>query len=94
MPPTGAFQEVALLNCDSEQVAPNWREPVGLAFIDSDPRYLADRSDFILWDDYILPGGLLVFDDTNDPSGAVHRLLSEILAEGNYEFIGMVGKVN
>lgn len=90
---TGAFQEVALLNCDSEQVAPNWREPVGLAFIDGDHRYPAVRKDFMLWDDHILPGGLLVFDDAKDPSGGVRRLVSEILAERAYEYIGMIGKM-
>ena len=50
---SGAFQEAALVNLTSEEVAPGWRLPVGLLFIDGDHRYEAVRRDLEMWEPHL-----------------------------------------
>jgi predicted O-methyltransferase YrrM len=90
---TGAFNEVALVNLSSEEVAPNWNRQVGLIFIDGDHRYDAVRRDFELWDPHLPVGGLVAFDDATDPGGGPFRLVREILQDGRYQSIETVGKI-
>lgn len=90
---TGAFNEVALINLSSEDVAPIWSRQVGLVFIDGDHRYLGVRRDFELWDPHLPAGGLVAFDDAADPDGGPFRLIREILQDGRYQSIEVVGKI-
>jgi predicted O-methyltransferase YrrM len=90
---TGAFNEVALINLSSEEVAPLWHRQVGLVFIDGDHRYPAVRRDFELWDPHLPAGGLVAFDDATDPGGGPYRLIGEILQDGHYQSIETVGKI-
>ena len=90
---TGAFEEVALINLSSEQVAPIWQEPVGFAFIDGDHSYEGVRRDFECWEPHLLAGGLLAFDDAADPTCGPYRLIREILDTGRFAQVEIVGKV-
>ncbi len=90
---TGAFREVALVNLSSEDVAPTWNRPVGLAFIDGDHRYAGVKRDFACWDRHILLGGVVAFDDSIDPDCGPSRLIAEIIATGHYRLVETVGKI-
>lgn len=90
---TGAFNQVALVNLLSEDVTPNWNQPVGLLFVDGDHRYQGVKRDFDCWDRHVIVGGIVAFDDASDPDCGPHKLIREILATGRYTQIEAVGKV-
>lgn len=90
---TEAYQEVALINLSSEVIAPGWKEPIGLAFIDGDHTYEGVKRDYVCWLNHVMPGGLIVFDDAADPNCGPAELLREILPSGDIEQIEQVGKI-
>lgn len=48
-------------------VAPFWRTPVGMVFIDAAHDFLSVRADFVAWAAHVVPGGVLAFHDTTIP---------------------------
>lgn len=79
---TGAYRQVRLLNTTSDVLAPGWREPVGLLWIDGDHSYDGVRRDFDAWRPHLLPEGHVVLDDAEDPLLGPHRLVRELTAAG------------
>ena len=82
MAATGCYHVVRLLALTSAEVAPGWRHPVELLWIDGDHRYAAVRRDFELWRPHLQPGAVVVLDDAADPALGPHRLVAELAAEG------------
>ncbi|MGA9341936.1 MAG: class I SAM-dependent methyltransferase [Rhodanobacteraceae bacterium] len=93
MTKTGAFNEVALVNLSSEDVAAAWTQPVGLAFIDGDHHYEQVLRDFRCWDRHVVLGGLVAFDDALDPACGPARVVREILESRRYREVERVGKI-
>jgi hypothetical protein len=89
---TDAYRQVRLLNASSEILAPGWREPVALLWLDGDHRYEAVRRDFDAWSPHLTPGCDLVLDDTDDPELGPYRLAEELLESGWAE-AGRAGRV-
>jgi len=89
---TGAYLNVRLLNVSSEVVAPGWREPVALLWLDGDHAYEGVRRDFDAWEPHLLPSCAVVLDDADDPELGPHRLVEELIAEGWIK-VGQVGRV-
>jgi len=59
-----------------------WELPIDVLFIDGDHRYEGCRSDFLNFSQFIVPGGLVVFDDytqENYPENGVKEVVTEIL---------------
>ena len=81
---TGAYEGVALLNQKSPTLAPGWNRPLGLLLIDGDHTYEGVKSDFECWEQFVLPGGRVVFDDAADPKMGPFKLIKEIVAKGDY----------
>ena len=90
---TGCYHVVRLVNLSSEQVAPGWRLPVALLWIDGDHRYEGVRRDFESWRPYLMAGATVVFDDAADPAIGPYRLIAELLATGGYEKVREFGKM-
>ena len=90
---TGGFNLVSLINLSSEEVAPSWKQPISLMFIDGDHRYEGVRADFEYWDPYVVPGGKIAFHDSTDLEVGPYRLIQEILAGGGYRKIDEVDKI-
>ena len=76
----GATDEVRLVNLSSEVVAPGWRTPIGLLWIDGDHAYEGVLRDFTVWKPHLAEGGAVAFHDSNAPG--VARLLLELVAVG------------
>ena len=90
---TEAFREVALVNLSSEEVTPSWTRRVGLLFIDGDHHYPGVKRDFDSWDPHVRQGGIVAFDDAQDPECGPHRLVHEILGSGRYDLVERLGKI-
>ncbi len=84
---TGAYRTVRLLNTSSEVVAPGWREPVALLWIDGDHSYAGVRRDFDAWAPHLVPGCDLVLDDTDDPHLGPQQLVDELTGAGWTEVV-------
>ena len=79
---TGAYRHVRLLNTSSEVVAPGWKEPVALLWLDGDHSYEGVRRDFDAWSPHLMPGCDVVLDDTDDPELGPRRLVEELTSAG------------
>lgn len=90
---TGCYHVVRLVSLSSEQVAPGWRLPIELLWIDGDHRYEGVRRDFESWRPHLIQGATVVFDDADNPAIGPHRLIAELLAAGGYEKVRDFGKM-
>jgi hypothetical protein len=77
-------ERVRLVNLSSEVVAPGWKLPVGLLWIDGDHRYEAVRRDFESWEPHVR--GKVAFHDAIQPTLGPAQLIDELLASG-YELV-------
>ena len=82
---TGAYRQVRLLNTSSEVVAPGWKEPVALLWLDGDHSYEGVRRDFDAWEPHLTEACDLVLDDTDDPRLGPRRLVEELTSAGWFE---------
>ncbi len=90
---SGCFEEVRLINLDSATVAPGWRKPIGLLWIDGDHSYEGVKRDFECWFPHLTDEAKIAFDDSLDPELGPARLIREILGRGAFEVSKTVGKV-
>jgi hypothetical protein len=61
---------------------------VGFVYIDGDHAYEAAKLDFEMTDEFLEPGGFVLFDDSGDASGCeVCRVIEEVKASGRYEVV-------
>ena len=79
MPPEGTTELVFRRNIEQADVADwilplimssddavkIWHNPIRLLFIDADHSYEAIRNDFIKWQQYVIPGGLIALHDVD-----------------------------
>jgi hypothetical protein len=62
--------------------------PVSFCYIDGDHSYEYAKRDFLNCDDFIVPGGFILFDDSADGSGwEVCKVVEEIKASDRYDLI-------
>jgi MMP 1-O-methyltransferase len=83
----GVEEKVRLVNLSSEVVAPNWRLPVALLWIDGDHRDAAVRRDFACWEPHLR--GPVAFHDAR-PGLGPGRLVEELVADGRYRVVERV----
>lgn len=50
----------------SEKIVRKWKQPIRLLWIDGDHRYEYVLADFLLWERYLVKGGIIAFHDTKD----------------------------
>jgi hypothetical protein len=74
---TGCYQTVRLVNLTSEIVAPNWKEPIGLLFIDGDHTESGVRRDWSCWSPHLTADAVVAFDDADLPGPA--KLIGELV---------------
>jgi hypothetical protein len=88
---TGCFEEVRLINLPSAQVAPTWRRPVGLLWIDGDHRYDAVADDVLAWSQHLQLGSAIVFGGADDPQSGPYRAVTEVLESGHFQPMAGLG---
>ncbi len=77
---------------DSCAVASVWHgEPIAATFIDADHSYLGALKDFEVWGSKLLPGGLALFDDVDDPClPELLELLEDLKTFRSVKFLGNI----
>jgi hypothetical protein len=88
-----AYSIVRLVNLSSEIVAPGWKDPVGLLWIDGDHTYEGVLRDWSSWAPHLLPSSHVAFDDARDLALGPYRLISTLLAGSEWEEVRGEGKV-
>ena len=76
----GLADHVVAVVGPSMTVAPFWRCPVGMVFIDAAHDFLSVRADFVAWGTWVLPGGVLAFHDVTIP--AINAVALEAVQAG------------
>jgi len=74
---TGVSQIVQGIKMKSEDAVMTWKEPIALLYIDGSHRYEDVKKDFLLWKQYVIPGGMVIFHDIW--TSGVRRALSEFV---------------
>lgn len=90
---TGCYREVRLVNLSSEEVAPSWKRPVGMLWIDGDHSVAGVRRDVDSWWPYLLNGAPVVFDDAIDPESGPGVVIADEVSAGRMAPRHSVGKV-
>jgi Methyltransferase domain len=90
---TGCYERVRLVSVSSEVVAPGWRQPVRLLWLDGDHSYPGVRRDWEAWRPHLVPSAVVAFDDSTDEAIGPHRLIGELVGAGELTPIERVGKV-
>lgn len=89
---SGTWDIINLVNLTSEIVAPGWREPVGLLFIDGDHSFEGVSSDFECWAPNVVENGIVVFHDSTDPNLGPYKLIDIILNSGDYVKLDVISR--
>jgi hypothetical protein len=90
---SGAYERVRLVNLTSEVVAPGWRKPVKLLWIDADHSYEAVRRDWEAWKQHLVARAIVAFDDSTDPALGPNRVIRELVTAGELTLMEQVGKI-
>ncbi|MBU3907033.1 MAG: class I SAM-dependent methyltransferase [Nanoarchaeota archaeon] len=65
----GLEGEVVPIVKTSEEAAKNWKKPISLLWIDGNHLYEFVKMDFILWEKYLVKGGIIAFHDSWEGGG-------------------------
>lgn len=90
---TSSYHIVHLINLSSEIVTPGWNRIVGFLWIDGDHREGAVRRDWNCWRSHLAPDAVVAFDDSVRADIGPQRLVAELLASKDYDFVDRVEKV-
>lgn len=87
------YERVRLVNLSSEIVAPGWREPVRLLWIDGDHSYEGVRRDWETWKPHLIQHAVVAFDDSIDETIGPFRLIRELIDTDELILLEQVGKI-
>ena len=71
----------------------NWQGPIRLLWIDGDHDYEAVKSDFLLWEPHVVPGGVIAFHDTYSWEGPRRVVEEYILGSDHFSILGFVDSI-
>lgn len=74
----------------SKDAVKNWNKPIEFLWIDGDHSYAGAKEDFILWEPFVIDGGIIAFHDCDDAN--VQRVIKECIFTSPY--FSEVGIVN
>ena len=63
----------------SKEAARDWRLPIRLLWIDGDHRYESVKQDFLLWEPFVVDGGIIAMHDTIRKKGPKKVLWENVL---------------
>jgi predicted O-methyltransferase YrrM len=89
----GVQQLVRPLAERSIAVADTWEQPVSFIYIDGDHGKAHAYADFVVWDTFVLPGGVVALDDTAGFFTGPSLQVQAALGAGAYEAIADCGGV-
>lgn len=86
-------ERIALVNLSSAEAAIGFKKPIGLIFIDGDHTEAGVEADVKGWLPHLAAGGLVLFDDALDENIGPAKVIKRLLATGDYDHVGEVGKI-
>ena len=86
-------ERIALINLSSAEAALGFKRSIGLIFIDGDHTEAGVEVDVRGWLPHLAPGGLVLFDDALDENIGPARVIKRLLASGDYDHVGEIGKI-
>ncbi len=89
----GVAEDVWVVNLPSVATSKAWSGPISLLWIDGDHSYDAVRADLECWSRFVMPEGLIAFDDSLDPEIGPARVVRELLESGRFERHSIRGKI-
>ena len=70
---------ITLIPLASLDALKDWSEPISLLWIDGDHRYEVVKADFLGWEPFVVPGGVVVLHDTTTPNLGSARVMNEFI---------------
>ena len=81
----------------SKVAAMNWTTPLSLVFIDGGHSYEAALTDYLCWNEHIIPGGYLIFHDIySDPAKggqAPYEVFKKAIASSQFDELPMINSL-
>lgn len=75
----------------SQEAAKNWNQKIEFLWIDGDHSYEGAKSDFDLYNPYVVDGGLIAFHDSTQ--GDVNRVVYEVFSRDGFSNIKLVDSI-
>jgi len=89
----GVESQVIPIVKGSTDAARDWRGPIRLLWIDGDHSYEAVKSDFLLWEPFVVQGGIIAFHDTYAWEGPRRLVEERFISSGDFTPIGFVDTI-
>lgn len=90
----GVGDGVRSLRAYSTDVAPGWRDPIRLLWIDGDHSYKGAKADFDGFIGHLMPGSIVAFHDALHPfTGPVRVFVEDVLRSERFGAAGFVGSI-
>jgi len=76
----------------SARVNKGWQRPLKLVWVDTDGNFLSGKCDFILWERYLLKGGVIAFSCASSPK--IKRVVEDCIIDSKrFERVTTIGSV-
>jgi len=86
----GVADRVVPMFMTSEAAAQGWQKPLRLLWIDGDHRYASAKLDFLLWEPYLVEGGILAMHDTIRKPGPKRVLWEQVFRSNRFQEIAII----
>ena len=77
----------------SEEAIRGWEKPIRLLWIDGDHHYETVKNDFLLWEPYVITGGVIAFHDTYAWEGPRRVVEEHFLRSDRFSILGFVDSI-
>ena len=77
----------------SKEAARDWNQPIRLLWIDGDHRYESVKQDFLLWEPFVVNGGIIALHDTIRKKGPKKVLWENVFRSRRFQEIAIVDNI-
>jgi predicted O-methyltransferase YrrM len=89
----GVDGQVIPMIMTSKDAARDWRQPIRLLWIDGDHRYESVKQDFLLWEPFVVDGGIIAMHDTIRKKGPKQILWENVFRSRRFQEIAIVDNI-
>jgi MMP 1-O-methyltransferase len=89
----GVDGQVIPMIMTSKEAARDWRQPIRLLWIDGDHRYESVKQDFLLWEPFLVDGGIIAMHDTIRKKGPKKVLWENVFRSCRFQDIAIVDNI-
>jgi MMP 1-O-methyltransferase len=89
----GVDGQVIPMIMTSKEAARDWSQPIRLLWIDGDHRYESVKQDFVLWEPFVVNGGVIAMHDTIRKKGPKKVLWEHIFRSRRFQEIAIVDNI-